>query len=60
MMIRQQHRNRTLAQGPRWIILAVLVWLLTWLAACSNNNTAQPLVEPAPDRPTFVWIFSDP
>lgn len=60
MMIRQQHSNRTLAQNPRRIILALLALLLTWLAACSDNNTAPPLVEPAADRPTFIWIFSDP
>lgn len=51
---------RTFAKAPRWITLAVLALLLTWLAACGGNNATQPLAEPAADRPTFVWIFSDP
>lgn len=59
-MSRQGPMKQTFAKVPTWLILAVLTFLLTWLAACSGNNTAQPLVEPAPDRPTFVWIFSDP
>lgn len=59
-MSNQQPMKQTFAKVPRWLILAVLTFLLTWLAACSGNNVTQPLVEPAPDRPTFVWIFSDP
>jgi hypothetical protein len=59
-MSRQGHIKRTFTKAPRWIILALLALLLTWLAACSGNNAAQSLVEPAPDRLTFVWIFSDP
>lgn len=41
-----------------WWVLLLLAGLL--FTACSGNETTSPLAEPAPDRPTFVWIFSDP
>lgn len=49
----------------RHIFTKLSWWALLLLAgslfvACSNNNAILSLVEPASDRPTFVWIFSDP
>lgn len=49
----------------RHILTRFTWWTLLLLAgslfvACSEGDAASPLVQPAPDRPTFVWIFSDP
>lgn len=40
-----------------WILLLLAGSLLL---ACSESEATSSLAEPAPDRPTFVWIFSDP
>lgn len=39
------------AIGIAWVALILL-------AACAGG--AGEAVKPAPDQPTFVWIFSDP
>ncbi len=49
----------------RQLFARFIWWTLLLLAgslfvACSDSNTTSPLAEPATDRPTFVWIFSDP
>jgi hypothetical protein len=41
-----------------WWVLLLLAGSL--FVACSESEATSPLAEPAPDRPTFVWIFSDP
>jgi len=41
--------------------LALALSILLWpglIAACSDTGSVA--VAPAPDRPTMVWIFSDP
>lgn len=43
----------------RWVFLFLVGLFSLWLSACADGAN-QALVEPAPDRPTFVWIFSDP
>lgn len=45
-----------------WAFLTLMALILGGLSACSSDSASQPVVEPAPDpdRPTFVWIFSDP
>lgn len=43
----------------RWIAIPLTVALAAGTAtACTGQ--AEPAVTSAPDRPTFVWIFSDP
>lgn len=43
----------------RWgVALLALGALALTATACAGK--AEPRVEPASDRPTFVWIFSDP
>lgn len=49
--------HQLFARFTWWVLLLIVG---TLFVACSDNNITQPLVEPAPDRPTFVWIFSDP
>ncbi|HEX6383250.1 MAG TPA: hypothetical protein VF177_01140 [Anaerolineae bacterium] len=46
-------------QIPRQVFLLLAGLLLAGLVACSGDNSQAP-VEPTLDRPTFVWIFSDP
>lgn len=49
----------------RHLFTKVVWWAFLLLAgslfvACGKSEETAPLIEPAPDRPTFVWIFSDP
>lgn len=43
----------------RLFILAVLTLLLSLLTVACTNDAPAPIA-PAINRPTFVWIFSDP
>ena len=51
--------KKTFAKLPWWAILALMGLILTGLVRCGDGRS-QSLAEPASDRPTFVWIFSDP
>jgi hypothetical protein len=42
-----------------WATLVLATLILLGLSGCSES-TDEPSVQPAADRPTFVWIFSDP
>ncbi len=46
----------------RWLAaLTMLVLILPWLAGCgSSSNTPNPVLQPAANQPTFVWIFKVP
>jgi len=46
----------------RWLAtLTVFALILPWLAGCgSSNNAPNPVLQPAADQPTFVWIFKVP
>lgn len=46
----------------RWLVtLTVLVLVLPWLAGCgSSNDASNPVLQPAANQPTFVWIFKVP
>jgi hypothetical protein len=43
----------------RWMVAALALGIAAVIStACAGQ--AEPRVAPASDRPTFVWIFSDP
>lgn len=42
-----------------WWVILVAALILLGLSGCSEPSD-EPSVQPAADRPTFVWIFSDP
>lgn len=43
----------------RWVVAALALGIAAATStACAGE--AEPRVSPASDRPTFVWIFSDP
>lgn len=44
---------------PWWIIAILAALIVLGLTAC-GEPADESAVEPAADRPTFVWIFSDP
>lgn len=45
----------------RWLAAPVLLGLLLpWLVGCSGSQASDPAVQPAPNQPTFVWIFKVP
>lgn len=59
-----QERNPKQGYAPSvtvsgWVLTLVLMGvLLSLVAGCTGETPAA--VEPAADRPTFVWIFADP
>ncbi len=43
----------------RWVVAALALGIAAAISTACGGQ-AESRVAPAPDRPTFVWIFSDP